>query len=143
MKIAELLEAKGHEVATVVPDALVRDVVAELTKRNIGAVVVSGDRHRIEGIVSERDIVRAIDAHGPSALDRPVRSIMSTPVEVSTPDDAVDSLMATMTEHRIRHLPVVADGDLVGIVSIGDVVKSRTEELEAERAALVDYIGAR
>jgi CBS domain-containing protein len=143
MQVAELLESKGSSVVTVQPDVTVADVVAELSRHNIGAVVVSSDGRRIDGIASERDIVRALNDTGASTLERPVRTIMSTDVYVVSPSDPVDSLMATMTNRRFRHVPVVEDGAIIGIVSIGDVVKSRTDELEHDRALLVDYIGAR
>jgi CBS domain-containing protein len=143
MRVADLLAKKGSFVATVGPDARVRQVVGELTRRNIGAVVVSHNGEEIDGIASERDVVRALDRLGPAVLDGPISSIMSVVVRTCAPDETVDALMATMTNHRIRHLPVVERGALVGIVSIGDVVKSRMDELEADRDALVEYIGAR
>jgi CBS domain-containing protein len=143
MQISELLTSKGTAIFTVRPDVEVRDVIEELSRRNIGAVVVSADGTSIDGIASERDVVRALDRHGAGILERPVREIMSSDVQVCSPKDTVDSLMSTMTNHRIRHLPVVEHGALVGIVSIGDVVKSRLGELEEDRDALVNYIGAR
>ncbi len=143
MHIATLLSAKGDEVATIAPEDSVGTAVAELRTHGIGALVVSRDGAHIAGIVSERDIVRALfDRHG-SLLDEPVRSIMTTAVFTCSPDDEIDSLMAAMTERRIRHVPVVHDGVLVGIVSIGDVVKHRIGELEKDRKELVEYITAR
>lgn len=143
MRIAALLSAKGDAVATVGPDATIKVAVGELRAHGIGALVVSSDGTHIEGIVSERDIVRALfDRHG-SLLDEPVRSIMTSTVFTCSPSDEVESLMRVMTERRIRHVPVVRDGALVGIVSIGDVVKSRIGELEKDRKELVDYITAR
>lgn len=145
MRIANLLAAKGHDVATVTPTATVAEVVAELGQRGIGALVVSSDGRHIEGIVSERDIVRGLDGNDGSLLEEPVSSIMSATVHTCSPEDDTDSLMATITDRRIRHVPVVdgEDGVLVGIVSIGDLVKTRIGELERERKELVDYINAR
>lgn len=140
MRISEILRAKGDDVATIAPDADVRQLLALLAERNIGAVVVSGDASTIEGIVSERDIVRRLHEHGANLLGRPVSSIMTTPVRTCGPSDDVDGLRVIMTEHRIRHLPVVGDQGLAGIVSIGDVVKSTIDALQTEREQLVDYI---
>lgn len=140
MRISEILRNKGGEVATIAPDADVRQLLVLLAEHNIGAVVVSTDGAQIEGIVSERDVVRRLNDLGADLLDAPVSSIMTTSVRTCAPTDAVDGLRATMTEHRIRHLPVVRDDTLVGIVSIGDVVKSTIAELETEREQLVDYI---
>jgi CBS domain-containing protein len=141
--VKEVLASKGSVVFTVAPDTPVVIAVEQLALHNVGAIVVSHDGRSIEGIVSERDVVRAIHAVGPNALSQPVESIMTTEVRTASLEDSVDALMETMTTHRIRHIPVLEDGAMVGIVSIGDVVKSRTEELERDRAALVDYIGAR
>jgi CBS domain-containing protein len=143
MQVSELLQEKGPLVVTVQPDATVTDALSEMARHNIGAVIVSRDGRSIEGILSERDVVRSLTASGPTVLDGPVSAIMSSDVHTASPDDAVDLLMTTMTERRFRHIPVVDRGRVVGIVSIGDVVKSRTDELERDRAALVDYIGAR
>jgi CBS domain-containing protein len=143
MRIVELLGSKGSSVVTVSPEATVADVLGALAHHNIGAIVVSRDGHTIDGIVSERDIVRALDANGAPVLTRAASSIMSHDVHTAAPSDAVDSVMATMTNRRIRHVPVVDGGEMIGIVSIGDVVKSRTDELERDRELLVDYIGAR
>jgi CBS domain-containing protein len=141
--IATLLSAKGAAVATIAPDATVGSAVAELRSHGIGALVVSRDGEHIDGIVSERDVVRALfDRHG-SLLEEPVRSIMTTAVFTCSPDDEIESLMTAMTERRIRHVPVTSDGVLVGIVSIGDVVKHRIGELEKDRKELVEYITAR
>ncbi len=140
MRISEILRSKGGEVATIAPDAEVRQLLVLLAEHNIGAVVVSTDGAVIEGIVSERDVVRRLNDLGADLLSAPVSEIMTTSVRTCAPGDAVDGLRETMTEHRIRHLPVVRDGRLVGIVSIGDVVKSAIAELETEREQLVDYI---
>jgi CBS domain-containing protein len=143
MKISELLTKKGSFVAMVRPDATIIAVVKELTERAIGALVVSEDGNAIVGIVSERDVVAAISRFSAAILDEPVRTIMSTTVQLCAPEDEVESLMATMTEQRIRHIPVADAGQLVGIVSIGDLVKARMDELERDRDALEHFITAR
>ena len=141
MNVRSILERKGAEVATIAGAASLADAAAALRDRRVGALVVSPDGATIAGIVSERDVVRAAAAHGASALGRSVESVMSTDVTVCTPADTVPRLMELMTEHRIRHLPVVdGAGTLCGIVSIGDVVKARLEELEGENRALADYL---
>jgi CBS domain-containing protein len=117
--------------------------IAQMTRLNVGALVVSSDGRTVEGIVSERDVTRALDSVGAALLDGPVRTIMSSDVRTVTPDDEVEALAVMMTEHRIRHVPVLKDGVLAGIVSIGDVVKSRIEELEQDKDALFKYIDAR
>ncbi|GAB3652934.1 CBS domain-containing protein [Actinocorallia lasiicapitis] len=127
-------------MATVTPDATVRELLALLARHNIGAVVVSADGSSIDGIASERDVVRHLHERGAGLLDAPVVSIMTSSVRTCAPGDVVDGLRKVMTDARIRHLPVVADGRLVGIVSIGDVVKSAIGLLEAEREQLVGYI---
>ncbi len=127
-------------MATVRPDATVRELLAVLAEHNIGAVVVSPDGAAIAGIASERDIVRRLHEHGADLLDRPVSAIMTERVRTVAPDTAVEDLRQTMTEHRIRHVPVLEDDRLAGIVSIGDVVKSAIDELESEREHLVGYI---
>ncbi|MET8873790.1 CBS domain-containing protein [Nocardia sp. NPDC004604] len=140
MQIAEILRRKGSDVATVAPETTVRTLLGTLAEHNIGAVVVSPDGSRITGIVSERDVVRSLHARGAALLDTPVSEIMTVDVRTCAPDDLVDGLRSTMTEHRVRHLPVVHDGRLVGIVSIGDVVKSAISELATERQHLVEYV---
>ncbi|MDX3105561.1 CBS domain-containing protein [Nonomuraea angiospora] len=140
MLIGTILRAKGSDVATVPPGATVRELLATLAERNIGAVVVSTDGLTIEGIVSERDVVRRLHDRGPAILDGPVSAIMTTQVRTVGPGENVDSLRQIMTMQRFRHMPVVESGRLVGIVSIGDVVKSAIEELETEKASLVDYL---
>jgi CBS domain-containing protein len=144
VRISNLLDAKGSSVSTIGPDGRVADVVAELARHGIGALVVSSDGTHIEGIVSERDVVRRLHQMGGDLLDQPVSSIMTSTVRTCSPDDDIESLIVTMTEHRIRHVPVVHEGGvLAGIVSIGDVVKSRMDELEQDRKALVNYINSR
>lgn len=143
MKISALLAAKGASVVTIRPDASIGEAVAALGLHNVGALVVSTDGEVVGGIVSERDIVRALGQLGSGVLEPQVATIMSSDVHTCSPEDTVESLMATMTEHRVRHVPVVDGGVLAGMVSIGDVVKNRMEELEQDRDALVDYINAR
>jgi CBS domain-containing protein len=143
MLVADLLEDKGFTVATVGADATVGDVVADLVRHRVGALVVSPDRLQIEGIVSERDIVKRLSEFRLGLLEEKVTSIMSTDVQVCTPTDDVESIMNLMTEQRIRHVPVVEGGLLCGIISIGDVVKSRIGELEKDRHELMEYISAR
>jgi CBS domain-containing protein len=143
MYVADLLAAKGTMVATVGGDATVGVVVAELVRHRIGALIVSPDGNRIDGIVSERDIVRHLSELRNDFLDEPVASIMSTDVVVCTPTEGVEAIMNLMTERRIRHVPVVEDDRLCGLVSIGDVVKSRIGELEKDRFELMEYITAR
>ncbi|MFI5783469.1 CBS domain-containing protein [Nocardia sp. NPDC051570] len=140
MRISEILRTKGGDVVTIAPDTSVRDLLATLAEHNVGAVVVSADGIGIDGIVSERDIVRRLHTRGPDLLDRPVAEIMTTVVHTCSPEDQVESLRATMTDHRIRHLPVVQAGRMIGIVSIGDVVKSAISELQTEREHLVQYL---
>ncbi|GAA1861747.1 CBS domain-containing protein [Actinomadura bangladeshensis] len=140
MRIRDILRRKGDTVATVLPDATVRQLLAVLAEHNIGAVVVSPDGASIAGIVSERDVVRRLHDNGAALLDRPVSEIMTAEVRSCGPGDQVEGLRRTMTEHRFRHVPVVEDGRLAGIVSIGDVVKSAIDELESEREHLVGYI---
>jgi CBS domain-containing protein len=140
MQLSTIIAAKGGFVATIQPDATVSDLVAMLAEHGVGALVVSADGRTITGIVSERDVVRAM-THGAEALDRPIASIMTTHVFCAPPEAHIDELMHVMTEKRVRHIPVTdADGVLLGIVSIGDVVKSRLGELEGERMALLEYI---
>lgn len=143
MRIRKLLDQKGHQVATIGPDATVWQALAELARHRIGALVVSGDGRHPEGIVSERDIVRHLHQGGAGMLDGQVREIMVTELFCVTPDDDIESLMSAMTIRRIRHVPVVHNGMLTGIVSIGDVVKNRLEALEDDNRALVDFIHAR
>lgn len=140
MRISDVLRIKGSKVVTLRPDSDVRQLVALLGEQRIGAVVVSVDGRSVDGIVSERDVVRALAEQGAAVLSQPVTAIYTATVHVAEPDTPVEELMRLMTDHRIRHVPVVADGVLSGIVSIGDVVKNRIDELESERAALTSYI---
>lgn len=140
MQISQLLRHKDPEVATIDGSDSVRAALDLLASKGIGALVVSSDGRRVDGIISERDVARGLHERGAGLLADPVSSVMTTQVHVCPPDASVDALAATMTDHRVRHVPVVADGELVGIVSIGDVVKARLDELEEERRQLVSYI---
>ena len=143
MRIESILHRKGSDVAMISPDATIDEVVLTLCERRIGALVVSGDGRRIDGIISERDVSQALATHGGQTLERRVDEVMTREVHTCTPSDTVDQLMATMTERRVRHVPVVAPDEpdqVIGIVSIGDVVKTRLDELEAEARTLHEYI---
>jgi len=140
MRISDVLRVKGSNVITLTPDTSVRRLLAVLAEHRIGAVVVSRDGTTVDGIASERDVVRALAEHGEAALAGPVAAIQTTDVFSLGPDAELEDLMRLMTDRRIRHLPVVHEGRLVGIVSIGDVVKNRIDELESDRAALTHYI---
>jgi CBS domain-containing protein len=141
MKIADILDTKGRTVHTVLPWLTVAEVVDRLGKLGIGAVLVYDDG--IKGIVSERDIVRALRRHGAVLLTMPVSGVMTRYVETCDPDETVAHAMARMTAGRYRHLPVVVDGRLVGMVSIGDLVKHRVREMEIETGVLRDAVIAR
>jgi CBS domain-containing protein len=144
MRITEVLRLKGDEVATLSPEATVRELLAVLAERRIGAVVVSRDGRHVEGIVSERDVVRRLHGADQDAVSAllagPLAAIMTTEVRTCEPGDKLEDLMAAMTEHRVRHIPVLVDGELAGLVSIGDVVKHRLAEVQAERDHLTAYI---
>lgn len=139
MRIADVLKRKGTDVATVSPSTTVSDLLAVLAEHNIGAVPVV-DGETVVGIVSERDIVRRLHSDGPGLLDTATSAIMSTSVTTCAPGDSVADLARIMTEKRFRHMPVVVDGKLVGIVSIGDLVKARIDLLENEAQQLASYI---
>lgn len=140
MKINDVIRGKSSQtVITISPGATVRDLLSLLDEHNIGAVVVSNDGNSVDGIVSERDVVRKLH-RDEAVLDGPVEAIMTASVRTCEPAHDVDELMAQMTEHRIRHVPVVDRGRLVGVISIGDVVKSRITQLEFERDQLDSYV---
>lgn len=144
MNVQSILGVKGSDVVTMQPVATLADAAATMRDAGIGAVVVSSDGTHVDGIVSERDIVRAVANHGATALGRTIESVMTVDVVTCTPDDSVESLMRQMTDRRIRHLPVLAaDTTLGGLVSIGDVVKGRLAALESENQHLVEYISGR
>ena len=140
MRISNVLRGKGDQVVTVTPDMEVRNLLQVLAEHRIGAVVVSRDGTSVEGIASERDIVRALAERGATVLSEAVTAIQTAEVLTVTPDTSLEDVMRMMTEHRVRHMPVVVGGVLRGIVSIGDVVKNRIDELESERTALTNYI---
>lgn len=142
MRVEDILRRKGTAVATIAPDTTVETALQMLHDRRIGALVVSTRAEPIAGIVSERDIVRAFAAQGVAAIREPVEAIMTTDVVTCTPDELLTDVMAAMTEHRFRHMPVIDGGRLAGIVSIGDVVKNRLEELESETTELRAYIAS-
>lgn len=139
MRIADILRTKGSVVATVTETTTVTSFLNELAVHNIGAMVVMNP-DGVCGIVSERDVVRKLHHHGSGVLARPVSEIMTTEMVTCSPEDRIDDLAALMTNNRVRHIPVLEDGRLVGIVSLGDVVKHRMEELQAERQQLHAYI---
>ena len=140
MRISDVLRVKGAQVITVTPDTTVRRLLMVLAEHRIGAVVVSHDGTAVDGIASERDIVRALALRGAAVMSEPVSAIYTADVHTVTPETALEDVARLMTERRVRHAPVMAVSGLRGIVSIGDVVKSRIDELETERAALTDYI---
>ncbi len=142
MNVAGILRVKGGDAVTVAPDSSLRETVKTLAAQNIGAVVVLDDGERVCGIISERDIVRAVAENGDRALDEPVKSFMTQNVVTCAKDDLVAELMTRMTEGRFRHLPVLEGDRLVGIISIGDVVKQRIAEQEQEVEAMRGYIAS-
>lgn len=140
MNVETILRNKGSAVATVSPRTTIRDAAALLRRERIGALVVSGDHARVDGILSERDIVHGLADRGTALLDVTVDELMTRRVFTCTPLDSVGDLMAMMTERRIRHIPVLRDGMLAGIISIGDVVKHRLDEMEYETSSLRSFI---
>lgn len=142
MLVKDVLAHKGTSVATIPPDSSIADAVALLAEHHVGALVVSDDGHRIDGIVSERDVVRALHSRGDGLLGAAVREIMTANVHTCDPHDEIRSLARTMTDNRFRHMPVEVDGSLAGIVTIGDVVKGRLDELETEHDQMVEYISS-
>jgi CBS domain-containing protein len=140
MSVAHILKHKGRDVVTVLPGETVKHVADVLAAKRIGAVIVSRGDGIIDGIVSERDVVRCISELGAGALAKPVSSIMTSSVRACAEDDSEAELMVMMTQHRIRHLPVVNKGRLAGMISIGDVVKFRIEAIERDAADMKAYI---
>lgn len=140
MTVKAILSAKGSDVTTIEPTATLSDAVALLASRRIGAVVVTGAEQRVVGILSERDIVRTLAERGDTALKEPVSESMTRKVVTCGEAETISEIMERMTAGKFRHVPVVDQGKLVGIISIGDVVKWRLEEMERESAALRDYI---
>ena len=140
MNVETILRSKGGAVATIAPQATIRDAAALLRRERIGALVVSNGGNKVEGILSERDIVHGLADRGAALLDMAVDALMTRRVFTCTPRDSVGDLMAMMTQRRIRHIPVLTDGMLVGIISIGDVVKHRLDEMEYETSSLRSFI---
>ena len=140
MRVSDVLRSKGDLVVTVKPGESISGLLALMAEHGIGAMVVSSDGRSVEGIVSERDVVRRLHTEGPALLEHTVGDIMTADVHTAEPSEAIDDLMRLMTEERVRHVPVVVDGALAGIVSIGDVVKYRIGELTSERDQLSRYI---
>jgi CBS domain-containing protein len=140
MRISDVLRRKGDLVVTIAPEMSVRTLLGLLDEHGIGAMVVSEDGVTVQGIVSERDVVRRLHSDGVGLLDRTVADIMTSDVHTCEPGDHVVDLARAMTERRVRHVPVLSEGRLVGIVSIGDIVKQRIDELQAERDHLTAYI---
>ena len=140
MRISDIIRRKGDLVVTIRPDDTVEHLLAMLEEHRIGALVVSEDGRTVAGIVSERDVVRHLHSSGAAVLQQAVSAIMTSDVHTAAPEDYLDELARQMTELRVRHVPVVVDGELRAIVSIGDVVKQRIDELQTERDQLVGYI---
>jgi CBS domain-containing protein len=140
MTVARILAEKGSSVVTVPPHRTIDEAIHMLAEKQIGALVVGDAGGRVIGILSERDVMRALASEGASALDRPISHYMTAKVVTCTRRASIEDVMETMTEGRFRHLPVVEDGHLVGVVSIGDVVKRRIATVEAEHRAMRDYI---
>ncbi len=140
MRISDVLRIKGTGVVTVHPDDTVATLLDVLAEHRIGAIVVSTDGAQVSGIVSERDVVRHLQTRGAAVLEAPVSDIMTSDVKTCTPSEDLEALARTMTDMRIRHVPVVNEGALYAIVSIGDIVKHRIDALQEERDALVGYI---
>lgn len=141
MLVAEILKTKGEAVFSIAPDITVAQACAELDSRRVGALIVC-DGDRVAGVFSERDVVKAVSANGPAALGRPVSDFMSADVVFAKPAETVTVLMGRMTDRRIRHLPVLRESRLVGVISIGDVVKCQIAEATQEAESLRSYIGA-
>ncbi len=140
MQVRHILERKGDDVVTTRPEATLEEAARLLKNHRIGALVVTDGNDRVLGIVSERDIVNALAQHGAVCGERPVSEVMTEELAVCTPEDTTDTLMEVMTRQRVRHLPVIENGRLAGIVSIGDVVKSRMEEIAFEAEQMKMYI---
>ncbi len=142
MNVETILRYKGRNVVTVAPDARIAAAVGLLRRHGIGALVVSGDGSSVDGILSERDIVHALADHGARALELEVAQLMSRRVVTGKPGDSVADLMGLMTDRRFRHVPIVENGALTGIVSIGDVVKNRLDEVESEATSMREFIAS-
>jgi len=143
MQVMQILKDKGADVTTMSAEETLGEAAQVLRERRIGAVVVVGPRGELQGILSERDVVRSLAQHGAATLGERIGSVMTSPVITCEPDTSLEDLMRLMTNRRIRHLPVVREGRLAGIISIGDVVRFRLMELESETEVLREYIGGR
>ncbi len=140
MNVAAILKSKGRSIVTAKPDDTIQDIAARLAAKRIGAIIIVGPNGELEGILSERDIIRAIADRGAACLLEPAARAMTREVITCTLDDSVDHLMQTMTTGRFRHMPILDGSELVGVVSIGDVVKHRIAEVEEEASALKSYV---
>ncbi len=142
MNANAILASKGHEVVTIAPEDTLQEAAKVLDARHIGAAVVTNANGKVCGVLSERDVARQIARHGAEALNQPIGECMSRNVITASPDDTLDTLLSCMTDRRIRHLPVMENKELVGVISIGDVVKRKIMETEAEAEAMKAYISA-
>lgn len=142
MHVARILDTKGEDVFALAPEATVSEALNALAEHDIGALLVREPDGRVCGIISERDIVRTLSHEGAGCLGAQVRALMSSELVHCGPNDTIDTVMAVMTEQRVRHLPVMQDDRLLGMISIGDVVKHRMEEVQREAAAMREYISA-
>ncbi len=140
MIVSRILSIKGREVIAIEPGRTLGEAARMLSERKIGALMVVDDKKPVSGIISERDIVRAVASHGAKALEEPLSRYMTERVITCTGQTAINDIMELMTQQKFRHVPVVEEGQLVGIISIGDVVKFRLEEIEAESQAIKEYI---
>ena len=140
MTVARILAEKGRTVVTVPPHRTMMEAIKILAEKRIGMLVVCDAEHAVKGILSERDVMRAVAGEGASAFEAPVSRYMTAKVTTCTPADTIEDLMEMMTEGRFRHVPVCDDGQLIGVISIGDVVKRRIATVEAEHQAMRDYI---
>ncbi len=143
MKVDAMLGAKGRKVITMAPETRISTIVHRLQQERVGAILLCVDGKTINGIISERDIVYGLVKYGVELMDRPASELMTKDVVTCAPDDKITEVMATMTQRRVRHIPVTENGELCGIVSIGDVVKNRLDEMEMETRVLRDYVTAR
>jgi CBS domain-containing protein len=139
MNISQILKAKGRAVATARPDATLSEIISRLAQKRIGAIVIVGDAGEVVGIVSERDVIRRLGERGEAALKEPVSQSMTSSVISCQETSTLEEMMELMTQGRFRHVPVIEDGALVGIVSIGDIVKHHVAEVEMEVTAMRDY----
>ena len=140
MTVAKILEGKGHHTFTASSTTPLREVMVMLRRHGVGALVISDDEEHVVGIISERDLVRHLADQGPSAFEQPVAEVMTRDVLTCQPRDRASAVMAKMSERRVRHMPVIEDGKLAGMVSLGDVVKRRIDEIQAETDAMRDFI---